>query len=162
MDDIFFLIEKEKQRQLNTLEMIPSENYISPQVMKALGSELNNKYSEGYPRKRYYGGNQYIDEIEELAIQRAKHLFGAEHVNVQSYSGSPANMAVFFALLDIGDKFMGLSLPQGGHLTHGSSVSFSGKYFRPVHYGVDKETEMLDYDAIRKLAQEEKPKMIIS
>src|SRR5687768_13052238 len=155
--DIFSLIEKEKHRQLTTLEMIPSENYVSQDVMKALGSELNNKYSEGYPRKRYYGGNGFIDEIEEMAIERAKRLFGAEHVNVQPYSGSPANMAVFFALLEIGDRFMGLNLPHGGHLTHGSPVSFSGKFFKAVHYYVDKETEMLDYDAIRKIAQEERP-----
>ncbi len=162
MDEIFGLIEQEKQRQLDTLELIPSENYVSPAVMKALGSELNNKYSEGYPRKRYYGGNQFVDQLEEMAIEKAKKIFGAEHVNVQPYSGSPANAAVFFALLDIGAKFMGMELSQGGHLTHGSPVSFSGKFFTAVSYGVDRETEMLDYDAIRKLAVKEKPKMIIS
>jgi glycine hydroxymethyltransferase len=160
--DVFSLIEEEKKRQLDTLEMIPSENYISDGVMKALGSELNNKYSEGYPGKRYYGGNFVIDKIEELAIDRAKKLFGAEHVNVQPYSGSPANMAVFFALLNPGDKFMGMELSQGGHLTHGSPVNFSGKIFKAVHYGVDRETEQIDYDYVRKLAKQEKPKMIIS
>jgi glycine hydroxymethyltransferase len=162
MADIFSLIEKERHRQLSTLEMIPSENYVSPNVMKALGSELNNKYSEGYPGKRYYGGNQFVDEIENAAIESAKQLFGAEHVNVQPYSGSPANMAVFFAMLEPGDKFMGMELAHGGHLTHGSPVSFSGKLFKPIHYGVDKETEMIDFDSIRRLALQEKPKMIIS
>jgi len=162
MEDIFSIIESEKKRQISTLELIPSENNVSPSVLKALGSELNNKYSEGYPGKRYYGGNKFIDIIEEDAIEKAKKLFGAEHVNVQPYSGTPANMAVFFSLLQPGEKFMGMELSHGGHLTHGSPVSFSGKFFSHVPYGVDKETELLDYDEIRKIALKEKPKIIIS
>jgi glycine hydroxymethyltransferase len=160
--ELFSLIASEKKRQLETLELIPSENYVSPGVMKALGSELNNKYSEGYPGKRYYGGNEFVDLLENRAIAKAKQLFGADHANVQPYSGSTANMAVFFALLNLGDKFMGMELSHGGHLTHGSPVSFSGKFFSPLHYGVDTETERLDYDEIRKIALQEKPKMIIS
>ncbi|MFH1779554.1 MAG: serine hydroxymethyltransferase [Candidatus Micrarchaeota archaeon] len=160
--ELFSLIEKEKQRQNKVLELIPSENMVSRAVMQAVGSVLTNKYSEGYPGKRYYGGNEVIDEIENLAINRAKELFQAEHVNVQPNSGSPANLAVYFALLQHGDKFMGMALDQGGHLTHGHKVNFSGIFYNPVHYGVDKETELLDYDVIRKMALQEKPKLILS
>ncbi|MBU0528065.1 serine hydroxymethyltransferase [Candidatus Micrarchaeota archaeon] len=155
------LIEKESEYQKKTLRLIASENYASKAVMEATGSILTNKYAEGYPNKRYYAGNQYVDEIEILAIERAKKLFGVGHANVQPHSGSSANIAAFFAFLEVGDKFMGLDLAHGGHLTHGSHVNFSGKWFKPVAYSVDKETEALDYDAIRKMALEEKPKLII-
>ncbi len=155
-------IRKELKRQQSVLEMIPSENIVSEAVLAAMGSVFTNKYSEGYPGKRYYGGNEHADEVESLAIQRAKQLFGAEHVNVQPYSGSPANTAVYFALLNFGDKVMGMSLAEGGHLTHGHAVNFSGKAYNFIQYGVDKKTEMLDYSSIRKKALEEKPKMIVS
>ncbi|MEK6868342.1 MAG: serine hydroxymethyltransferase [Nanoarchaeota archaeon] len=156
------IIECEKQRQRNGLEMIPSESFPSKAVLDALGSVMNNKYSEGYPKKRYYGGNEFIDEAEQLAIDRAKQLFGAEHANVQPYSGSPANAAIYFALLNYGDKVMGMSLSHGGHLTHGHAVNFSGKQYKFVQYGVDKETEQLDMNVIRKMAIAEQPKMIVS
>lgn len=156
------IIDAEKKRQFEGLEMIPSESFPSKAVLEALGSVMNNKYSEGYPKKRYYGGNEFIDQAEQLAIDRAKQLFGAEHVNVQPYSGSPANMAIYFALLNYGDKVMGMSLSQGGHLTHGHNVNFSGKMYKFVQYGVDKETEKIDMDAIRKMAIAEQPKMIVS
>ncbi len=159
---VFNAIENETERQMYGLEMIASENYVSKAVLEAMGSVFTNKYSEGYPQKRYYGGNEFVDVIESLAIDRAKKLFNAEHVNVQPYSGSPANQAVFFALLELGDKFMGMSLAMGGHLTHGHKISFSGKQYSAIGYGVDKETELIDYDEIRKKALEEKPKMIIS
>lgn len=159
--EIYEAMEKELHRQMYGLEMIPSENYVSKDVMEALGSWLTNKYSEGYPGKRYYGGNQFIDIIENLAIERAKKLFGAEHVNVQPYSGSPANQAVYMAMVPIGEKVMGMSLAQGGHLTHGSPVNFSGKMYKIISYGVDKQTELIDYDLMLKTAKEEKPKMII-
>jgi len=159
--EIYGLIKKEEEYQKNTLRMIASENYASKAVMEATGSVLTNKYAEGYPGKRYYAGNKYVDQIESIAIERAKKLFGAAHANVQPHSGASANIAAFFAFLNPGDKFMGLELPQGGHLTHGSPVNFSGKWFKAVAYGVDKETEALDYDAIRKRALEEKPKLII-
>jgi glycine hydroxymethyltransferase len=152
----------ELKRQQTVLNMIPSENYVSEAVMEATGTVLTNKYSEGYALKRYYQGNEHVDQIELLAIERAKRLFGAEHVNVQPLSGSPANMAVFFALLKPSEKFMGMRLDMGGHLTHGSPVNFSGKLYKPVSYGVDETTELLNMDAIRKLALKEKPKMIIS
>lgn len=155
------LISKELQRQREGLEMIPSENFCSVDVLKTLGSILTNKYSEGYPGKRYYGGNQFIDEVENLALTRAKKLFGVEHANVQPYSGSPANHAVFMALINPGDTVLGLSLPHGGHLTHGWKVSFAGKYYHSVAYELNPETNLLDYDAIRKLAIEHKPKLII-
>lgn len=158
---IYGLIKKEEEYQQNTLRLIASENYTSKAVMEATGSVLTNKYAEGYPGKRYYAGNRYVDEIESIAIERAKKLFSAAHANVQPHSGASANIAAFFAFLNPGDKFMGLELPQGGHLTHGSPVNFSGKWFKAVAYGVDKETEALDYDAIRKRALEEKPKLII-
>jgi len=160
--EIYNLIQKEKERINSGLELIPSENFASPAVLEVLGSVFNNKYSEGYPKKRYYGGNEFVDSVETLAIERAKKLFGAEHVNVQPYSGSPANMAVYFALLQPGDKLMGMSLDMGGHLTHGHRVNFSGMLYKSVKYGVDRETEMLDYDEIRKIAKREKPKIIVS
>ena len=155
-------IENELRRQQDGLEMIPSENYASKEVLEALGSVMTNKYSEGYPGKRYYGGNEFVDVVERLAIERAKKLFGAEHVNVQPYSGSPANIEIYFALLKFGDKVMGLNLAHGGHLTHGHPVNFSGKAYQFVQYGIDKETEQLDYEVIRELAIKEKPKLIIS
>ena len=160
--EIYQTILNEANRIENGIELIASENCVSKAVLQAMGSVFTNKYSEGYPGKRYYGGQEYVDVVENLAIERAKKLFGAEHVNVQPYSGSPANQAVFFALLDIGDKFMGFDLSCGGHLTHGSPVNFSGRYYKTVPYLVDRETDRLDMDAIRKLAVENKPKMIIS
>ena len=159
---IYEIIQKEKQRQSEGIELIPSENYISEAVMEAMGSILNNKYSEGYPRKRYYGGQQFIDEMEELAQKRTRDLFGAEHVNVQPYSGSPANIAALMALLKPKDKILGMSLAHGGHLTHGHPVNFSGILFDVVSYGIDKETGFIDYDEVRKIAIKEKPKLIIS
>ncbi|HLD18605.1 MAG TPA: serine hydroxymethyltransferase [Candidatus Nanoarchaeia archaeon] len=160
--EVWNAIDSELRRQQDGLEMIPSENYASKAVLEALGSVMTNKYSEGYPGKRYYGGNEFIDVVERLAIERAKKLFGAEHANVQPYSGSPANIEIYFALLKFGDKVMGLNLAHGGHLTHGHPVNFSGKAYQFVQYGVDKETEQLDYEAIRELAIKEKPKLIIS
>ena len=152
----------ETNRQRTGLELVPSENYVSKAVMQVMGSPLTNKYSEGYPGKRYYGGQEYVDNIERLAIKRARDLFGAEHVNVQPYSGSPANHAVFFALMKLGEKFMGMDLGCGGHLTHGSKVNFSGKHYDVASYGVDKETGRIDLDEVRKIALREKPKIIIS
>jgi len=151
-----------KNRIENGVELIPSENFVSKAVLQAMGSVFTNKYSEGYPKRRYYGGQEFVDALENLAIDRAKRLFGAEHVNVQPYSGSPANQAVFFALLNVKDKFMGLDMNCGGHLTHGSPVNFSGIIYTPVPYVVDRETEFLDMDEIRKTALKERPKMIIS
>ncbi len=155
-------VRNEANRARGGLELIPSENFTSPAVMQVLGSVFTNKYSEGYPGKRYYGGNEFVDVAESLAIERAKKLFNAEHVNVQPLSGSPANQAVFFALLNLGDTFMGMDLSCGGHLTHGSPVNFSGKNYKCVPYGVDRETELLDFDNIRKIALECKPKLILS
>jgi len=160
--EIYRLIEEEKRRQFFSIRLIPSENYASAAVMEATGSVLTNKYSEGYPAKRYYEGQQYIDQIETLAIDRAKKLFGAEHANVQPYSGSPANMAVYYALLEPGDKVMGLSLPHGGHLTHGWKVNFSARFYKSVQYTVDPQTHLIDYDQVRALAQKERPKLIFS
>ena len=160
--EIFSLIDDEKKRQIEGIELIASENFTSDQVMSATGSILTNKYAEGYPGKRYYGGCQIVDEIESLAISRAMELFGACWANVQPHSGSQANSAVFFACLNPGDKILGFDLSHGGHLTHGSSVNFSGKLYSPVFYGVDKNTGMLDYDEIEKIAKEEMPKMIIA
>ncbi len=159
--EIAKLIDKELARQEQGLEMIPSENYVSTAVLEALGSILTNKYSEGYPERRYYGGNEFIDQIENLAITRAQKLFGAEHVNVQPYSGSPANLSVYMALLKVGDKIMGMDLACGGHLTHGYKVSASGKFFTSVSYYVNKDG-LLDYDAILETAKREKPKLIIA
>lgn len=156
------LIELEEKRQAEGLLMIPSENLASPAVLEAAGTVLTNKYAEGYPFKRYYTGNQYIDKIEQLAIDRAKQLFGAEHANVQPHAGSQANLACYFALLKPGDTIMAMNLAHGGHLTHGHPVSLSGKLFKFVHYGVRQDTEMLDMDEIEKLAMEVKPKMILS
>ena len=161
-DKIFELITEEKQRQLNGIELIASENFTSPDVMKATGSVLTNKYAEGYPGKRYYGGCEVVDKIETIAINRAKELFGAEYANVQPHSGSQANTAVYHAFLSPGDKILGFDLSHGGHLTHGSPVNFSGRLYNPVFYGVDKSTGRLDYSNIMKIAKEEKPNMIIA
>ena len=159
---VYKIWEQEKKRQIEGLELIPSENYVSSAVLEALGSIFTNKYSEGYPGRRYYGGNVNIDEAENLAIERARKLFKTNyHVNVQPYSGSPANMAVYFGLLNFGDKVMGMNLSQGGHLTHGHKVNFSGKAYNFVQYGVDPKTERLDYKVIAKQARKEKPKMIV-
>jgi glycine hydroxymethyltransferase len=160
--DVFDLIEQEKDRQRSSIRLIPSENYSSRAVMEATGSVLTNKYSEGYPGKRYYQGQAVIDRIESLAMDRAKELFGAEHANVQPYSGSPANQAVYMALLEPGGLVMGLSLPQGGHLTHGWEVNFSARYYRSVQYGLDPDSGRLDFDAIRRLAQEHRPRLIFA
>ena len=161
-DKIFELITEEKQRQLNGIELIASENFTSPDVMKATGSVLTNKYAEGYPGKRYYGGCEVVDKIETIAINRAKELFGAEYANVQPHSGSQANTAVYHAFLNPGDKILGFDLSHGGHLTHGSPVNFSGRLYNPVFYGVDKSTGRLDYSNIMKIAEEENPNMIIA
>ena len=158
---IYDLIKKEEQRQKDVLEMIPSENYTSKAVMQALGTVLTNKYSEGYPFKRYYQGNSNVDSIETLAIERAKKLFGAEHVNVQPNSGSPANMAVYFAVLKRGDKILGMDLNHGGHLTHGSPVNFSGKDYEFISYGVDQKTNLINMEKVREIALRERPKMIV-
>jgi len=159
---IFELIEKEQKRQTNGIELIASENFTSPQVMEAAGSVLTNKYAEGYPGKRYYGGCEIVDEVEQLAIDRAKELFGAVYANVQPHSGSQANASVYHACLKPGDTILGFDLSHGGHLTHGSPVNFSGRLYNPVFYGVNEETGQLDYDAIQKIADKEKPKMIIA
>ena len=155
-------VNGELNRQREKLELIASENIVSPAVLAAQGSVLTNKYAEGYPGKRYYGGCEFVDEVETLAIERAKKLFGAEYANVQPHSGAQANMAVFFALLQPGDTVMGMNLNDGGHLTHGSPVNMSGKYFNIVPYGVDKETETIDYDALEAQAKECKPKLIVA
>ncbi len=159
---IFELIEAEKERQINGIELIASENFTSPQVMEAAGSVLTNKYAEGYPGKRYYGGCEVVDEVEQLAIDRAKELFGAEYANVQPHSGSQANASVYHACLKPGDTILGFDLSHGGHLTHGSPVNFSGRLYNPVFYGVDKETGVLDYDKIQEIATKERPKLIIA
>ncbi len=159
---IFDLIQEEKERQLNGLELIASENFVSNQVMRAQGSILTNKYAEGYPGKRYYGGCEIVDIVEQIAIDRAKELFGAEYVNVQPHSGSQANTAVFAACLKPGDTILGFDLSHGGHLTHGSPVNFSGKLYNPVFYGVDKETGRIDYNHLEQQAKEHKPKLIIA
>ena len=159
---IFELIEAEKERQINGLELIASENFVSEQVMEAAGSVLTNKYAEGYPGKRYYGGCEVVDEIETIAIERAKELFGAEYANVQPHSGSQANTAVFAACLKPGDKILGFDLSHGGHLTHGSPVNFSGRLYNPVFYGVEKETGVLNYENIAEIAKKEKPQLIIA
>jgi len=159
--EVFEYIQKEKERQNNTLELIASENAVSYNVMEAVGSILTNKYAEGYPNKRYYGGCQFIDNIEQIAIDRAKKLFNAEHVNVQPHSGSQANMAVYLSVLEPGDKILGMDLSAGGHLTHGAKVNFSGKIFNSVTYGVN-EDGWLDYDKIEEIAKKEKPKMIVA
>ncbi|MCP5468377.1 MAG: serine hydroxymethyltransferase [Deltaproteobacteria bacterium] len=158
---VFQAIQDELERQEYKLEMIASENYVSPAVMEAVGSIMTNKYAEGYPHKRYYGGCEYVDIVEELAQQRAKELFGVEAVNVQPHSGSQANMAVYLAALNAGDTILGMSLSHGGHLTHGAKVNFSGLLFNAVTYGVNEESELLDFDEIRDLAKKHQPKMIV-
>src|SRR5207249_4754419 len=153
--DIARLIEAEERRQADKVRLIPSENYVSRAVLEATGSVLTNKYSEGYPGRRYYEGQQYIDQIESIAIERAKSLFGAEHANVQPYSGSPCNLAVYLAFLQPGDTVMGMALPHGGHLTHGWDVSVTGRWFRAVHYGVRRDTGRIDLDEVRDVAKRE-------
>jgi len=161
-EQIFDLILDEQDRQIHGIELIASENFVSDQVMEAAGSVLTNKYAEGYPGKRYYGGCEVVDIVEQIAIDRAKELFGAEYVNVQPHSGSQANTAVFFACLKPGDKILGFNLSHGGHLTHGSPVNFSGRLYNPCFYGVEEETGRLNYDKIQEIATAEKPKMIIA
>ena len=156
------VIDKELARQNNNIELIASENFVSRAVLEAQGSILTNKYAEGYPEKRYYGGCEHVDVVENLARDRAKEIFGAEHANVQPHSGSQANMAVYFSVLEPGDKILGMDLSHGGHLTHGSPVNFSGKLFNFISYGVTKEDEVIDYDQLREIAVKEKPKMIVA
>ncbi|MCH3964120.1 MAG: serine hydroxymethyltransferase [Clostridium sp.] len=160
--DIYKMIDEERNRQEDGIELIASENFTSQSVMEAMGSFLTNKYAEGYPGKRYYGGCYVVDKVEDLARDRMKKLFGAEHVNVQPHSGSQANMAVYMSVLKLGDTVMGMNLSHGGHLSHGSKVSFSGKLYNFVSYGVSKETETIDYDEMRRIALEYRPKMIVS
>jgi glycine hydroxymethyltransferase len=159
--EVAAIIEREQERHRLGFELIASENYASAAVLEALGTVLSTKYAEGYPGKRYYGGCQYVDEVEELAISRLKQLFGADHANVQPHSGAEANRAAYTALLEVGDTAMGMNLAQGGHLTHGLAVNFSGKLYRFVHYGVARDTELLDYDAMAALAREHKPRVIV-
>jgi glycine hydroxymethyltransferase len=160
--EIYKLIKDEERYEIDSIRLIPSENYASKAVLEATGSILTNKYSEGYPGRRYYEGQRYIDQIETLAIERAKALFKVDHANVQPYSGSPANLAVYFALAQPGDTIMGLSVPHGGHLTHGWNVSVTGKVWRSIQYGVDRETHRIDFDAVRDMAKKERPKIIIT
>ena len=160
--EVFAAMENELARQRDHIELIASENFVSPAVMAAMGSHLTNKYAEGYPGHRYYGGCEHVDVVEDIARERAKQLFGAEHANVQPHSGAQANMAVYFALLEPGDTVMGMNLSHGGHLTHGSPVNMSGKYFNFVPYGVSSETEMIDYADVRRIALECKPKLIVA
>ncbi|MBQ6692591.1 MAG: serine hydroxymethyltransferase, partial [Clostridia bacterium] len=157
--DLAKAMELELDRERDNLELIASENFVSEAVMAALGSHLTNKYAEGYPGKRYYGGCEYVDMAEDLARERAKKLFGCEHVNVQPHSGAQANMAAYFALLELGDTILGMSLAHGGHLTHGSPVNFSGKQYNFVSYGVEPDTEVIDYDKLMAQAMEVKPKL---
>ena len=159
---IFEAIEKEKDRQVQTLELIASENFVSEDVLEAMGSVMTNKYAEGYPGKRYYGGCEFVDVAEQLAIERLTKLFGAKYANVQPHSGAGANLAVFYSLLQPGDKVMGMNLSHGGHLTHGSPVSISGKWFEIVSYGVREDTQLIDYDELEAIAKKEKPKLIIA
>jgi len=160
--EIFEAIKNEENRQKYTIELIASENFVSPEVLEAQGSVLTNKYAEGYPGKKYYGGCKYIDIVENLAIERAKEIFKAEHANVQPHSGSQANMAVYFSVLEVGDTILAMNLSHGGHLTHGSPVNFSGRFFNIIPYGVDKDTGRIDYDELRDLAIKNKPKLIIA
>ena len=160
--EIYATLEAELNRQQRNIELIASENIVSEAVMEAMGSYFTNKYAEGYPGKRYYGGCEIVDEMENIAIERLKKVFGAEHANVQPHSGSQANMGVYFAMLNHGDKVLGMDLSQGGHLTHGSPVNISGKYFNFIAYGVDKETEQIDYDKVREIALAEKPRLIVA
>ena len=161
-DDLFQAMEEERNRQEDHIELIASENYASPRVMEAQGSQLTNKYAEGYPGKRYYGGCEFVDKVEQLAIDRAKWLFGADYANVQAHSGSQANMAVFMALIQPGDTVLGLSLADGGHLTHGAKPNFSGKIYHAIQYGLNPETGEIDYEQVEALALEHKPKLIIA
>ncbi|WP_097462300.1 serine hydroxymethyltransferase [Mangrovitalea sediminis] len=161
-DEIWTAMEAEKVRQEEHIELIASENYTSPRVMEAQGSVLTNKYAEGYPHKRYYGGCEFVDQVEQLAIERACELFGADYANVQPHSGSQANAAVYMALMQPGDTVLGMSLAHGGHLTHGASVNFSGKIYKAVQYGLNTETGLIDYDEVERLALEHKPKMIVA
>ncbi len=160
--EVFDWVKKEEARQHDKVELIASENFVSPAVMEAAGSVLTNKYAEGYPGKRYYGGCEFVDEVERLAIDRAKQLFGADHANVQPHSGSQANQGVYFAMVPIGGTVLGMDLSHGGHLTHGSPVNQSGTYYNFVHYGVSKETETIDYDQVRSLTLEHKPRLIVA
>jgi len=159
--EVYNAVMGEEERERSKIVLIASENYVSPAVLEAQGSVFTNKYAEGYPGRRYYGGCQFADIVENLAIERAKKLFGADHVNVQPHSGSSANMAVYFSVLQPGDTILGMGLPHGGHLTHGASVSFSGTLYKSFSYGVDRKTELLDYDEVERLAMEHKPKMIV-
>ena len=159
--EVFGAIRQELGRQKNKIELIASENFVSPAVLEAVGSVLTNKYAEGYPAHRYYGGCEYVDVVENLARERACKLFGADHANVQPHCGANANFAAFFAFVKPGDTVMGMNLSQGGHLSHGSPVNISGSFFKVIPYGVNKETEVIDYDAMEQLAVENKPKLII-
>src|SRR6187431_826337 len=160
--DIAALIERELERQRGQIELIASENFTWPSVLEAMGSVPTNKYAEGYPGRRYYGGCEVVDEIEQLAIDRAKELFGADHANVQPHAGAQTNMAVYFSCLEPGDTILSLELSHGGHLTHGLKVNFSGRLYTIVHYGVSRETNMVDYDDVLALAKQHRPKMIVS
>ncbi|HUA32766.1 MAG TPA: serine hydroxymethyltransferase [Candidatus Binataceae bacterium] len=160
--DIYNLIKDEERYEIDSIRLIPSENYVSKAVLEATGSILTNKYSEGYPGRRYYEGQRYVDQVETIAIERAKALFKMDHANVQPYSGSPANLAVYFGLLKPGDTIMGLSVPHGGHLTHGWNVSITGQFWRPAQYGVDRETHRIDFDEVRAMALRERPKIIVT
>ena len=161
-NELYLFIMEEKERQRINIELIASENFVSDTVLQAMGSHLTNKYAEGYPGKRYYGGCEFVDKVENLAIERAKKIFGADHVNVQPHSGSNANFGVYFAVLKPGDKILGMDLSHGGHLTHGSPVNLSGSYFNVVFYGVNRETETIDYDQVREIAKKERPKLIVT
>src|SRR5690349_5666056 len=160
--EIYAAIQNEQRRQANGLELIASENFTYEAVLEATGSVFTNKYAEGYPGRRYYGGCEFVDVVENMAIERAKKLFGAEHVNVQPHSGSQANLAVYLTMLKPGDTVLGMNLSHGGHLTHGHPLNFSGKYYHVVPYGVRKDTEVIDYDELERLAHEHKPKMIVA
>src|SRR3990172_7309445 len=159
--EVYNAIKGEEERERSKIVLIASENYVSQAVLEAQGSVFTNKYAEGYPGKRYYGGCEFADQVETLAIERAKELFGAEHANVQPHSGSQANMAVYFSALKPGDTILGMALPHGGHLTHGASVSFSGMLYKSVFYGVDRKNEILDYDEVERVAVEHKPNIIV-
>src|SRR5215510_5089395 len=159
--EIAALIRKETERQEEGIELIASENFVSPAVLEAMGSVLTNKYAEGYPGKRYYGGCQFVDVAEQLAIDRAKALFGADHANVQAHSGSQANMAAYMALMKVGETMLTLDLNSGGHLTHGAPVNFSGKLYQVVHYGLSRQTETIDFDQVASLANQHRPKAIV-
>ena len=161
-NELYSYMMEEKERQSINIELIASENFVSETVLQAMGSHLTNKYAEGYPGRRYYGGCQFVDKVENLAIERAKKIFGADHANVQPHSGSNANFGVYFAVLKPGDKILGMDLAHGGHLTHGSPVNMSGAYFQISFYGVNKETEMIDYDEVREIAKKERPKLIVA